>query len=234
MTPAAFKLAAFLTLLFLLGPLLELIFRRTLPRGGGGRLVSLTGVCLGGLFVLTVLLYRLALDLGGPQQSVSAGGNSQGLADILTVFSLVVGLIGVVLTILTGLSITAAWRAMDDADRALKKTEGMIRDAEEVATDILRLAAYVEAVDRLGAARTLTHKRRDMLYRAELAAALGRKDSSAVLDYLADVLSNQDLINQIGDQGVRFLEAIEIGPLSLKRRRTLHAVLAILEENRRS
>lgn len=234
MTSTDVKSLVFLTLLLMLGPLIEMLVRTVFPSRMGSHQISRTGFALGAVLVIIAILYKLFADLH-PSQTSSPVGSTQALADVLTIFSAILGVIAVVLTILTGLSITGAWRAIDDAEKALKKTEQLIHDNEKMAMDSMRLAAYVEAIDRLGSLRGVPHKQLELAFRAELASAFGRKDLAAVLDYLGDIKSNTDLICEIGDQGVRFLEAAASAQsLSLRQKSALHAVLAILQSRNRS
>jgi hypothetical protein len=219
------KFLAIALLLFLIGPLIEVLVRTTLGFKRSRSLnITAAGISLGACAVMVLIIYRLSVDINlFPAQ---AHGSNQG-ADPLAAFSLVLGLVGAILTVLTGLSVAAAWRAVDESNRALVRIEDIIAESNKASLSIVRLAAYIEAVDRASAARVFPDKHQQALHRNEIAKAFGQNNPVDVLNYFEDLLSQRDLLEEIGVQGIHYLETIFTDQqLESRQRRTLHTLLA--------
>lgn len=221
------KFLTLVLLLFLIGPLVEVLVRTTIGfRHSPSLKITAAGLSLGACAVLILIIYRLSVDMN--LFSTQTQGSNQG-ADPLVAFSLILGLVGVILTVLTGLSVAAAWRAVDESNRALVRIEDIIAESNKASLSIVRLAAYIEAVDRASAARVFPDRHQQALHRNEIAKAFGQSNPVDVLNSFEDLLSQPNMLKEIGVQGIHYLETIFTDQqLDPRQRRTLHTLLAVV------
>ncbi len=106
--------------------------------GRYGQLVA--GICLG----LAGFSFALWLHAPGVVDARSLSTGQESASD----FNLVLAIVSVVLTVVTGIGVTAAWRALDNANTAERHATAIL-DKLEIRE--LRTAAIIDAVDRKNA-----------------------------------------------------------------------------------
>jgi hypothetical protein len=145
-----------------------------------------------------------------------------------------ISLLGLIVTVITGVTVVLAFRALDDA----KKAQDAVRDARNVLDNrisltnlsLLRLEAYVEAEDRLRQAQQVPNMRRLQLLRVELVPVFIAGDVAAVLSKVKPFVSRPEILWEIGPAGRRFFEALESDPtLSGTNRKTLRRIMHHLD-----
>jgi len=135
--------------------------------------------------------------------------------DSLTMFSLIIGIIGVIITVLTGLSLTTAWRAIDQASEALSSTKGLLVEidqksssANKISSEFKRLAAFVEASDRLRKVEGVLEEQLIAEYRAEIVSVFSRPDTNSTLGSIRDISSNKTMLLELGPLALEWLESV--------------------------
>jgi len=160
--------------------------------------LSMRGLAFGLMLALSFAVF----SLWGGAPAAGAGGAS---TDSLTLFSMMIGAIGVVITVLTGLSLTTAWRAIDDAGRALRETGTLMRQvdakilgATKLGSEFQRLAALVEASNALNKVKGVADEREAELACQQVLDAFTQVDEARTLAVLGDMAGNASILLEMG------------------------------------
>jgi len=171
---------------------------------------SMRGFAFGLTLALSFAVFWLWGFVGSP-----AGGTDGSSADSLTLFSIMIGAIGVVISVLTGISLTTAWRAIDDAGRALRETNDLMRQidtkvlgAAKLGLEFQRLAALVEASNALNKVKGVGDERETEFSCQQLLDAFAEPDEPRTLAALGDIAGNPSILREMGSLGRAWLAVV--------------------------
>jgi hypothetical protein len=192
-------------------------FNRAIPRRLAKGMFASLLVLAFLLFIALVAVRSLGITLAGQ------GTHAPPVPDLLSV---VLAVSGVILTLVMGLSVVAAWRALDEAQKAKEQALDANRLISNRTLELARLAACIEADDRARQAQEIPGMRRSALLRVELVRLFLKSDVTDLLVFARVLLSRQEIFPEVGPEGLRFFEALEAREdLSRDNRRVLRQIL---------
>lgn len=204
--------------LFALGPLVELGIKQW------GRRSALAFPWSGTALGLVLAIVGSLIRAGSDATSRSNGDGAQ----------FAMSLLGLVISVVTGLTVAAAWRAIDDARHAAEIAEKSATVVDqrlrEVEFQTRRVAAYTEALERLRRLGERTECRNQRILRAEVVSLFKRDTVDELAATAEDLVSNEDIGREIGPEGFRYIEfLLSRFEFSKPARRALYQLLSEAE-----
>jgi hypothetical protein len=186
--------------LFAIGPLIEAatrLWRVDDPRP----FVPWSGIALGLVFGIGGIIVRLS----GPDSAGAAGGSDN--------HSFALSLLGLVISVVTGLTVASAWRAIDDAGKAAKMVKdsgtAIEKDMLDFGFHFRRMAAYLEARDRAREFVDRDDCRDRGILRGEVISLFVHDETDGLVRAIENRITRLEIAREIGPEGVRFLEFVE-------------------------
>lgn len=209
--------------LFAIGPLSEIVLRAARPRQRGDGL-PVAGLAGGLLLALMAWLFKVWLL----HPMAQAAGSATGGTDAMGAYNLVMSIIGFVISVLTGLAVAAAWRAVDEANRATETVRKLTSDHE---FDLRRIAAYAEAVHNSLRARSVPELEHRWQPLAELVALFSLQTPREIAEKAAVFVVNGKVFSGMGPEGVALFSVVSQHP-TVRRDLQLVAHRAIAQSHR--
>lgn len=207
-----------LALVFSLGPLVQIAVALW-----GSPVKTLrfpwSGLALG----LALAIVWHLLDLGHVR---SGAGSNDTLA-------LAMSLGGLIIAVITGLTVTAAWRAIDESNRAAAAVSTLSKALDErlarTEFETLRAAAYIEAVQRHRELSNLNEFPDRVRLRTEIIPLFTSSDPTTIIERIREVEANPAIATEIGPLGRQLLQTLTTrSDVSDDQRITLHRTLTQL------
>lgn len=207
-----------LALVFALGPLVQIAVALWSAPVSALRL-PWSGFALG----LALAIVWHLLDLGHVR--TSSGPNDT--------LSLAMSLVGLVIAVVTGLTVTAAWRAIDESNRAaaVVATLSSALDDRLARTEFeaQRVAAYIEAVQRHRELSNLNQFPDRVRLRTEIIPLFTTSDATTIIDRVREVEANPAIATEIGPLGRQLLKTLAArGDINDEQRLVLNRTLVQL------